>query len=57
MIKVGTLVKVIPAGGRIAFVLEAIPPRKGRHDIVKVRFMEGNKSASQLYDVKDLKLI
>jgi len=56
MIKVGTLVKVIPAGGRIAFVLEAIPPRKGRHDIVKVRFMEG-KSTSQLYDVKDLKLI
>ena len=56
MIKVGTLVKVIPAGGRIAFVLEAIPPRKGRHDIVKVRFMEGN-SASHIYDVKDLKLI
>tara|TARA_R100001244_G_scaffold85003_1_gene65242 strand:+ start:689 stop:859 length:171 start_codon:yes stop_codon:yes gene_type:complete len=56
MIKAGILVRVIPADCRIAFVLEAMPPRKGRHDIVKVRFMEG-KSACQLYDVKDLKII
>jgi hypothetical protein len=37
-------------------VLEALPPRQYRHDIVKVKFMEG-KPSCQMYDVKDLKLI